>query len=454
MLKGLRLRLTFLYLLVGMLLVAVVGISTYTLLSYFFQNSNDAALEFKMALVFRSAGQNPPDVLLQAEKTWLSQNRQPFLSFTGHNETDEMEENHDLEAEGILEEAHEGELASVFVLPLDKKGKLLFNPNPYPVLMDPDLKAVEYALNNGSDLRNGWLTDGTPVRLLTYAFPEGSGYDLIQLGKPTGDQFRVLNQFLGGLLVVGAFSILLLGLGSWWMAGNSLQPTQQAWDRQQKFIANASHELRTPLTLIRASAELALRRSNPASSPAKLIEDVIQESDHMTSLVEDMLLLSRLDAQQLKFNFNPIQIQALLEELKRQFTPLLQKKNLQLSIQPISALVLADEARLRQVLLILLDNAIRHTPSGGLLSLSAQRIGKEIALSVSDTGEGIPVEALANVFERFYQVQDSRGSHGSSGLGLSIAKSLVEAMNGRINIESEPSLGTTVSLFLIEGKSQ
>jgi signal transduction histidine kinase len=452
MLKGLRLKLTFLYLLVGMLLVAMVGISTYTLLSYFFQNSNDAALQFKMALVYRSAGQTPPDVLLKAEKTWLSQNRQPFLSFTGHNETDEMEETHDLEGTGLLEEAHEGELASVFVLPLDESGKLLFNPNPYPILMEPDLKGVEYALNNGSDIRNGWLNDGTPVRILTYALPKGSGYDLVQVGKPTGDQFRVLNQFLSGLLVVGAISILLLGLGSWWMAGNSLQPTQQAWDRQQKFIANASHELRTPLTLIRASAELALRRSDPNSLPAQLMGDVIQESDHMTSLVEDMLLLSRLDAQQLKFNFTPIAVPTLLEDIQRQFSPLLQEKNLQLTVQPVAGSILADEARLRQVLLILLDNAIRHTPSGGALSLSAQRIAKEIELSVTDTGEGIPADALSNVFERFYQVQDSRSTHGSSGLGLSIAKSLAEAMNGSIKIESQPGEGTTVSINLLEVK--
>ncbi|MBI9050913.1 MAG: HAMP domain-containing histidine kinase [Anaerolineaceae bacterium] len=453
MLSGLRLRLTLLYLLISMLLVSLVGISTYSLLTYFFQNTNDAALNFKMALIFRTSGELPPAELQNAEAEWMAQNQQRFLQFTGHNEADELEEEHALnEYEHYLEEAYEGELSTIFVMPLNREGELLFNPNPYPLLMEPDLDAVGDTLKDGYDIRSSRMSDDTPVRLLTYQFPEGSAYEVIQLGKTTADQFRVLNQFLGGLLVIGALFIILLGFASWWMAGNSLQTTQKAWDNQQKFIANASHELRTPLTLIRASAEVALRHTSTESEPAALMRDVIQESDHMTGLVEDMLLLTRLDTQELQIALAEFSLEGMLKDIEHQFAPIMEERGLNWQVQPLQTYIYANEVRLRQVIMILLDNAMRHTPANGNITITAQTVGKGIALIISDSGAGIPQEALPKIFERFYQVQDARGVHGSSGLGLSIAKSLIEAQYGSIHIESEVGHGTTVHIQLMKAK--
>ena len=444
MLKGLRFRLTLLYLLVGMLLVGIIGMGSYSLLNYFFQSSNDIALKCKMSLTFRVAGETPPQELVVAEQAWLSQSQNPFLSFINHNEDTEMEDHEEGGVQGYVEEAYEGELASIFVLPLDTNGRLLFNPNPYPVHMDPDQDAVQHALQNGWDLRNGKLDDGSPVRLLTYTFPSGSGYDLIQMGKPIADQSRVMHQFLGGLLLIGVLSVVLLGVGSWWMAGNSLQPMQAAWDHQQQFIANASHELRTPLTLIRASTELALRHSDAGSRQEQLLSDVIQDCDHMTSLVEDMLLLSRLDAQQLKMNLSDVDVKSVLDGLQRQLEPVMQEKAVQWEVDAAASTILADETRLRQVILILLDNAMRHTPQGGTIRLKSQIEGQQVQISVSDTGEGIPSRSLTHVFERFYQVEDARGGQGGSGLGLSIAKALIEAQYGSIVLESKAGQGTQI----------
>ena len=452
MLSGLRLRLTLLYLLISILLVSLVGISTYGLLTYFFQNSNDAALRFKMALLFRTSGELPPDELQNAEADWMAQNQEHFLQFTSHNEEEEWETDHDLqEYEDYLEEAYEGELSSIFVMPLNAEGELLFNPNPYPLQMSPNKEALEDAVNKGFDLRTARMSDGTPVRLLTYPFPEGSAYDFIQVGKSTGDQFRVLNQFLGGLLVIGSFFIVVLGVASWWMAGRSLRTSQKAWDNQQQFIANASHELRTPLTLIRASAEVALRHAQRDSEKENLMNDIITECDHMTGLVEDMLLLTRLDTQKLEIELSDISLSNLLGDIDHQFEPIMQERELHWQVGSNVEYVYANESRLRQVILILLDNAMRHTAPGGSVSIESQSNMNKVEIVVSDSGSGIPPEALPHIFDRFYQVENARAEHGSSGLGLSIAKSLIDAQGGEIHVESEPGKGTSVHIQLQSG---
>jgi signal transduction histidine kinase len=449
MLNKLRLRLTLLYLAGSILLVSLVGISTYGLLTYFFQCSTDAALQFKMALLFRTSGEIPPSELQTAEADWMSQNQEHFLQFTAHNESSEIEEDHSLQSDDdYLEEAYEGELASIFVMPLNEQGQLLFNPNPYPLQMAPDQNAVLEALEKGHDLRTSRLDDGTTVRLLTYVFPENNAYDIIQIGKNTGDQFRVMNQFLGGLLVIGSFFITVLGAASWWLAGNSLKTSQKAWDNQQQFIANASHELRTPLTLIRASAEVALRHASPKSEQTDLMNDILVECDHMTGLVEDMLLLTRLDTQQLKIELRDVDLQKLFSEIQHQFAPVMKERSLQWQVTQNTIHVFGNESRLRQVLLILLDNAMRHTVQGGKISIDAYVKGKKVEIIVSDNGEGIPAHALPHIFDRFYQVEDARAEHGSSGLGLSIAKTLIEAQHGEIQVESEPGKGTSIYLRL------
>ena len=267
-----------------MLLAGFVGLGAYSLLYFYFQNNNDTALKFKMADNFSTIGVSLPEELIRAQNDWISFRSKPGQPSDKENEIneahdDETSEDHDVVSNPTLtiSEVYEGELTSIFILPLDVNGRLMFNPNPYFPPMDPDLNAVNVALEKGYDLRNSTLADGSPVRLLTYRVPPASGYGLIQVGKPIADQMRVLNQFVSGLLIIGAFSILLLGFGSWLMAGRSLRTTQYAWDMQQAFVANASHELRTPLTLMRASAEVAQRRSQGDVQQAALMGDIVMK---------------------------------------------------------------------------------------------------------------------------------------------------------------------------------
>ena len=460
MLKPLRIKLTLLYLMVAMLLAGIVGLGAYSLLYFYFQNNNDTALKFKMADNFSTIGVSLPEELIRAQNDWISFRSKPGQTSEKENEIneahdDETSEDHDVVSNPPLtvSEVYEGELTSIFILPLDVNGRLMFNPNPYFPPMDPDLNAVQVALEKGYDLRNSTLTDGSPVRLLTYRVPPASGYGLIQVGKPIADQMRVLNQFVSGLLIIGAFSILLLGFGSWLMAGRSLRTTQYAWDMQQAFVANASHELRTPLTLMRASAEVAQRRNQGDVQQAALMGDIVNEVDHMSQLVEDLLLLSRLDAHQLKLDQHNIYVPDLVAEIQRQFSPITAEKQISLINKVETGTVLADMTRLRQVLIIILDNAIRHTPPGGTITIQSASEGRNLRISVSDSGEGISGEHLDHVFERFYQAESGRSTdYKGTGLGLSIAKSLIDAQGGQIRISSQPEKGTILTIVLPLGK--
>ena len=455
MLKSLHKKLTLLYLFVAMLLAFMVGGSAYSMLFFYFQTYNDMALKYKMAVTFESIGVPLPPELASAENYWLNRHGNFLFSPPAAGNNPETGENSDDENdEGRAGKAYEGELSTIFVLPLDAAGKLLFNPNPFLLPMQPDANAAAGAIENGSDLRTVRLPDGNPVRLLTYTMPPETGYNAIQLGYLVGDQAGILRELLTGLLILGAGSTLVLGVGSWWLAGKSLAPTQKAWDMQQMFIANASHELRTPLTLIRASSEVALRQAEGPFQQKELLEDVISGCDHMAHLVDDLLLLSRLDTKQLKLNRSSIPLGGLLLETIRQFNHLAVERGIAINSPETGAEVVGDRTRLRQVLIILLDNALRHTRDGGTINLTATPTGRWVRINVSDNGEGIPPEHLDHIFDRFFQVDSTyEGKKGSSGLGLSIAQALIEAQEGKISISSEQGKGTTVTISLPSASS-
>jgi signal transduction histidine kinase len=449
MLNRLRLRLTLLYLLAAIILVSVVGVSSYSLMYFYFMSSNDSALRYKMATIYSSLGAETPVELSESENNWQkhSENDEVVEESKIHSEVlEKNEQSLATVSEGI---EYEGELSSIFVFPLDAAGNLLFNPNPYIPPIQPDRTAVAAAIKTGSDLRTITLTDGTPIRLLTYALPPGSGFEIIQLGKLFDEQVRLLNQFLSGLIISGFIFILFLGFGSWWLAGSSLQTTQKAWEMQQTFIANASHELRTPLTLIRASSEVALRQTQPNTRQQNLLTDVMAECDHMSQLVEDLLLISKLDTHQLKLEHELISIPDLINDVAHQFQPLVEKLNIKLKTGRLQGEIKGDRTRLRQVLIILLDNAMQYTPANGLITVSTELMNRMVKISVQDSGCGIPPGHLEHVFERFYQADSSKGTENrGNGLGLSIAKSLIEAHEGRISIESSAGNGTTVEFFI------
>jgi signal transduction histidine kinase len=456
--RPLRVRLTLLYVVAGLLLITLLGAGTYALIGYFFQSTTDLALEHVMAQQFTSLGAAVPSELADADRAWTES--QPGVGLnpvtrllpqispnaSGEEAAEQEGPGHE-EAESHAEESLNAELAAVFVMALNQNGQLLPGFNISPAPLPPDQEAVASALKTGSDLRTVSTPNGSRVRLLTYRVPDVTQPVVLQVGRSISDQDAIRGQLVLGLLLLGGVSLAFLGTASWWLAGQSLLPTQRAWERQQAFVANASHELRTPLTLIRATADVARRGLKVDDPERKPLDQILDESDHMSRLIEDQLLLSRLDSSDLPITQQRVRLETLLPSIQETVARLAEARGIRLEIPPAEGSVWADPTRLRQVLLVLLDNAIRHTPAGGVIRVEAERKGQELELRVADTGAGIPPQDLPHVFERFYRGDPAHSAAGS-GLGLSIAQALIEAQGGSITLQSQVGEGTIVRLSL------
>jgi two-component system OmpR family sensor kinase len=238
-----------------------------------------------------------------------------------------------------------------------------------------------------------------------------------------------------------------------------LERLERIFRAQRRFVADVSHELRTPLTTIRGNVDL-LRRMG-GDDPASL-NAIQNETDRMTRLVGELLLLARADAGYLPIACEPVQIDAVMAEIAHQ-TRVLGGPGLQVTLEcsesedAESLIVMGDADRLRQLLLNLVDNAIKHTPDGGQVSLRLALTDGWVRLTVADSGSGIPPEDLPHIFERFYRAEKSRSrkptlseeSPGVGvGLGLSIARWIAEAHGGHFEVQSEQDKGSAFHVWL------
>ena len=213
---------------------------------------------------------------------------------------------------------------------------------------------------------------------------------------------------------------------------------EQVESMRRRLIGDVTHELRTPLTAIKGSMEGLIDGVLP-SSP-ETFEQIHQEADRLNRLVDDLQELSRVEARAYPLDLHSVDVASLIGTISKRLGFQFDDKGVTLtsSLPPSPVRVLADEDRIVQVLTNLAGNALQHTPAGGSVTLGVQSVGDEILFTVKDTGAGIPAEHLAHIFDRFYRVDKSRSRvRGGSGIGLTIAKHLVEAHGGRIWAESE-----------------
>ena len=208
---------------------------------------------------------------------------------------------------------------------------------------------------------------------------------------------------------------------------------------RRRLIGDVSHELRTPLTAIQGSMEGLMDGVLPATN--ETFQQLHAEAERLNRLVDDLQELSRVEARAYTFNLQPVDLVSLVRTMVKRFAPQAASRHITLSVQIPDDLPrpLADEDRLVQVLTNLTANGLQYTPEGGVVTIAAQRKEGEVQVSVRDTGIGIPPEHLSHVFDRFYRVDKSRSrlAGGGSGIGLTIARALIEAHGGRIWAESE-----------------
>jgi histidine kinase len=225
---------------------------------------------------------------------------------------------------------------------------------------------------------------------------------------------------------------------------------EQVETMRQRLIGDVAHELRTPLTAIKGSAEGLMDGVLPAS--AETYSQIHAEAERLSRLVDDLQELSRVESRAAQLNIRPADSTALIQTVTKRLRHQFDEKRVTLTFnlphEPI--LVLADEDRAIQVLTNLIGNALQYTPSDGVVTILVERDKNEARISVRDTGYGIPADHLKHIFDRFYRVDKSRSrAHGGSGIGLTIAKHLVEAHGGKIWAESAGENKGSVFVFTL-----
>lgn len=254
---------------------------------------------------------------------------------------------------------------------------------------------------------------------------------------------------LSRLLIVLVTGTVLGGIATIWaslfLAGRALVPIRVSWEKQQQFVADASHELRTPLAVMRSHAELMLRHpEQTVEEQSGNISAILQESSRMSRLVASLLTLARTDSNQLELEKKQLSLDELVASVTEDFAVMAEVEGKELHARidgPIRWE--ADRERIVQLLVILLDNAIKYTPAPGKITVSCRQINHAVELVIEDTGIGIPAGEIPLVFDRFYRGDKVRTrDEGGTGLGLSIAKWIVEAHQGKIRVESKLGEGT------------
>jgi heavy metal sensor kinase len=225
---------------------------------------------------------------------------------------------------------------------------------------------------------------------------------------------------------------------------------ERSFTEIRRFTADASHELRTPLTALRTQVEVALGKPLPPAELQQLLGSVLEELVRMSRLTDQLLALSRRDAGVEHMSTTPLDLVALVSGVADALQPLAEARGVRLRLDPEGPVrVAGDEGRLRQVFINLVDNAVKYTPAGGLVTVRVGQQDHAAVVTVADTGVGIPAEHLPHVFERFYRVDKARSrAEGGTGLGLSIARSIAQAHSGQIEMASTPGRGTVCTVTL------
>jgi two-component system, OmpR family, heavy metal sensor histidine kinase CusS len=447
---SLRLRLTAWYALVLLLGLSVFGFSMWIFLQHRLMDSIDTRLAQRIKGLNAAIGQEAKI----RDRTRLLRELDEFV--------------------------HEAPDSSMIQL-RDSSGTVLS-----PGADQPVLPAASKRTSPHTEIVSGHEFRVAPSRLES----AGSVFD-VQVAIPLDESRAIMQSFRELLLLLIPAVLTVSCLGGYWLSSRALRPVDkitrvarsigvhnlsqrvavpqtgdeiarmaQTWNevldrletsvgRIRQFTSDASHELRTPLALIRATAELALRRDRDPDDYRASLRQIEQDAARMTDLTESLLTLARADADALEMTIQPTDLGELARSVVEQSGAAAADACVTLRAltpgQPAEAQ--ADASGIRRVLLILVDNALKHTQAGGTVTVSVENHARGVSLSVEDTGNGIPEEALPHIFERFYRADAARGSSGF-GLGLSIAQAIAHAHRTEIQVSSLPGSGSSFYMSL------
>ena len=290
----------------------------------------------------------------------------------------------------------------------------------------------------------------------------GSSYGYLKEHTPKGLkialisrelQINMLNNLLKVFLTVGSISLVLLFYISVYLTNKTIKPIKESFEKQKQFIADASHELKTPLAIIRTNTSVIIsNKDKTVESQIKWVNYISNQVDRMAKLIDDMLSLTKLDSNKVMEEKSSFNFSKVLDSILLGFEAVVFENDIILETEIQENVNLkANKEEIKKLCSILLDNALKYTNSSGKIDVILYEEKNKVYLKVKNTGDGIKKEDLERIFERFYRADTSRSREtGGYGLGLSIAKSIVDSHNGRIYAESDIGKDTT---FIIEFNS-
>jgi heavy metal sensor kinase len=353
--------------------------------------------------------------------------------------------------------------------------------------------AFRASLEGKSTFESVEFTKGISLRLLSVPIRQGEQLvNILRVGTSLRPTDRMLRRLLVGLYIASPLALLVSLVGGWFLAGRALRPvdaiTQAArritagdWSQRiltphsndeigqlastfndmigrlevsfkqiRQFSADASHELRTPLTITKGETELALRRPRQAEDYRVVLESNLEEIDRMSRIVDELLFLSRADLGEIKLKMLPVQLDDLFREIHQQAAVLGKDRSIQTVIMKVEPVVVeGDDLRLRELLLNLVDNAVKYSQAGQTVELTLVAVGSQAKIIVQDHGIGIAPESHARVFDRFYRTDEARAHAAKgTGLGLAICKWIVEVHHGTIELQSTVHGGSCFTVYL------
>ena len=258
------------------------------------------------------------------------------------------------------------------------------------------------------------------------------------------DRYAALIGVFGGAAMV---ALLMVALGGSILVGKSAAPVERTMDQMRQFMADAAHELRTPITVLRSRAEVALQQPRDRESYIAALQGVESESIRLGRIVDDLLMLARADAGDRPIERKSFLLDEIVLDAAAAAGSVAQSRQVSVTLDDLDrALIEGDSALVRQLVMILLDNAIKFTPEGGEVRVRVASIDGRVTLIVEDSGIGIPPDQLQHVFDRFYRGDRARGRSEGAGLGLSIARWIADAHRAEIRIDSTSDRGTRVEV--------
>jgi heavy metal sensor kinase len=332
---------------------------------------------------------------------------------------------------------------------------------------------------------------GNRYRVLTATIAAGGDIYSVQLASNVTPIYSLLRRFLWIAIATIPIILLFAGVGGYWLSRRAMQPVyeitnaarrisernlsdrlvvpeprdelrqlsetlndmlarlERAFNNITRFTADASHELRTPVAMIRTTAEHILQRERTVPEYQQLVGQILLESETTSDLIAKLLALARADERPWNSAREPIDLCKLVSELATSLQVIANQSDLQLNVCVADGplIVQGDPNEVRNLVLIILDNAMKYTPAGGSVGMQVENAGKSVSLRIQDSGPGISEEDLPHIFERFYRADRARSRDtGGVGLGLSIAKSIAEAHGARIAVSSIAGNGSTFSV--------